>query len=890
MRHITLAILTFVSATCAAAPGDAPKDYRYKVETLIEGMPQPMQLQIAPDGRIFFIEIQGKVKIFHPDTRKVVEAASLPVFFGQENGLLGMALDPDFARNHWIYLLHSPVKFNGQHLSRYTVNGNTLDLASEKILLTFEEQRKECCHHAGALRFGPDGTLYFSTGDNTNPFSSDGRAPIDQRPNRSPWDAGKSSANTNDLRGKINRIKPTPDGGYTIPPGNLFPPGTPMTRPEIFVMGCRNPWRFNVDQKTGILYYGDVGNDAGGDSAERGPRGYDLINQVRKASNYGWPFFRGNNYPYAAFDFATGKAGSKFDPAHPLNDSPNNTGLRELPPAQPAWIYYPQGTSKEFPILGSGGRTACAGPVFHYKPGFEKTGGLPAFYDGCLLIYDWSRPFLFWVRLDKDQNMQGIEPFSGAVKVRGDQAEPEPGRPFPIRRPVDMVFGEDGALYLLDYGTTWGPNKDSRLLKISFQHGNIAPLAVATGKNTAGREPLDVELSSEGTKDLDGDAVTYEWRLQPGGAVISKEANAKLTLKTPGNFTAELRVTDSHGAGGTATVPLLVGNAAPEVRFESPQDGDFFFPGKPVAYKVAVKDFEDGDSAAKSDDFGLRTLVAADWTQAGGKENIDPGLARMKQSDCFNCHAIEQKIVGPPLVEIATKYRGQAGAAEATIQRVITGSTGIWGQLPMLPHPQHTADEVAMMVKWVFGLEKGKAGPAVLRGLTGEILAPKDGNIRAGVLEATYTDLGRSPVASLSGKVAVRLRTSRLEAESGNEIRGAQTLNQGSASGRRAVRAKHSGESVKFTGLNLATCGTVTFRLACGGTGGTIEIRAGAADGKVLANAEVKPTEGWEKWVEITAPIKPGAGRGDIFIVFGGPQASGDTPLFDLDCLEFNPR
>ena len=85
-----LALLALTVTFAAAA--DVPPDFRYKVETFLEGMPQPMQLQFAPDGRIFFIEIAGKVKVLYPDTKKVVEAGSLTVFTDQENGLLGMAL------------------------------------------------------------------------------------------------------------------------------------------------------------------------------------------------------------------------------------------------------------------------------------------------------------------------------------------------------------------------------------------------------------------------------------------------------------------------------------------------------------------------------------------------------------------------------------------------------------------------------------------------------------------------------------------------------------------------------------------------------------------------------------------------------------------------------
>src|SRR5690606_8679508 len=123
-------------------------------------------------------------------------------------------------------------------------------------------------------------------------------APIDERPGRNPWDAQKGSANTNDLRGKILRIRPQADGTYTVPDGNLFPKGMEKTRPEIYVMGTRNPYRISVDSKTGYLYWGDVGPDAGQDSVGRGPKAVDEINQARKPGFYGWPYFVGDNKPY----------------------------------------------------------------------------------------------------------------------------------------------------------------------------------------------------------------------------------------------------------------------------------------------------------------------------------------------------------------------------------------------------------------------------------------------------------------------------------------------------------------------------------------------------------------------------------------------------------------
>ncbi len=885
MRRPILALLAAVSTTLAA---EVPPDYRFKVETLFEGVPQPMALALAPDGRIFFNEYGGKLKIYHPDTKQIVEAGQIEVFTGQENGFLGFALDPQFAENGWIYCLHSPTDFPGQQLSRYTMRGDTLDLASEKVLLQFEEQRKECCHHAGTVRFGPDGCLYFSTGDNTHPHAdSNGYAPLDERPGREPWDAQKSAGNTNSLNGKIIRIRPKPYGTYEIPAGNLFPPGTPKTRPEIYAMGCRNPWRMSIDDKTGFVYWGEVGPDAG-DDGPRGPRGYDEINQAKKAGNFGWPYFVGNNFAYADYDYTTKTVGPLFDPQHPVNEGPNNTGLRDLPPAQPAMIWWPYRQPREFAEMGEGGRVACAGPVYYCGVNVEQTNGFPQYFSRCLLFWDWERPALKWARLDADSNLVGIEPFTSAVVLGNKPEQIEKLKPqiaagaTLLQRPVDAAFGKDGCLYLLDYGETWGANKDSKLVKISYLRGNLPPVAVASAQPAAGREPLTVRLSSAGSKDHEGDALKYEWRLQPGGPVVSTDANPQLTITEPGNYRAELRVTDPQGASGTASVPLIVGNTAPLVKFDSPLDGDFFTPGQPVKYTVSVTDAEDGASSAKPDEFSIRTLVSSAFVRADGKAVAgDPGFALMKASDCFNCHAIEQKIVGPPLVDVAAKYRGQPGALDASVQRVRDGSTKVWGEIPMLPHPQHTTDEVTIMLRWVFGLERGKGGPALARGLTGEVTTPKEDQPGTFVLEATYADAGRAPAGSLSGKASVTLRARRLEAEAG-EIHGARILGS-------MVGAIDHGHYVKFAAINLADVGSITARASSGNVGGRIEFRAGSPTGDLLGTVEVPNTGGWDKWIEPQCALPPTAlrTRTDVCAVFINPGQGG---LMNLDWVQFNAK
>ena len=889
MRTIASSSLLLLSSLLGA--GEAPPDYRFTVETLLEGMPQPMELEIAPDGRIFFNEFGGKLRIFDPRTRQTVEAGHLEVWNGQENGFLGFALDPDFATNHWIYCLHSPKDFDGQHLTRFTMVGDRLDKGSAVLVLAFEEQRKDCCHHAGSVEFGPGGLLHISTGDNTHPHGdSGGYAPIDERAERYPWDAQKSAANTNALTGKVLRIKPRPDGTYEIPPGNLFPPGTGKTRPEIYVMGCRNPWRMSVDAKTGIVYWGDVGPDAG-DDGPRGARGYDEINQAKKAGNFGWPYFIGNNFAYADYDYTTKQVGTLFDPLKPRNEGPNNTGLDTLPPAQPAMIWWPYRKPKEFTEMGEGGRTACAGPVFHYRPEFEQTGGFPKDFDGCLLFWDWQRPTIRWARLDAQQDFQGIEPFTGAVVCGNSADQIELLKPAIaagatlLQRPVDAVFGSDGALYMLDYGETWGANRDAKLVRIGYQRGNLSPVVKIAAEPSSGREPLTVKLSGAGSKDHEGDALRYAWKLFPAGGTtgntVATTADATITVGEPGNYRAELTVTDAKGASRSASVGLLVGNTAPVVGFTTPRDGDFFTPGKPVAYTLTVSDAEDGSSSDKAAEFAARTLVSSLVLSADGKGQVaDPGFAMMKSSDCFNCHAVEHRIIGPSFVEIADRYRGQPGALDVSVGRVRAGSSKVWGEIPMLPHPQHSVDEVTIMLRWVFAVEKGKGGPALTRGLSGEITAPKDQKAGLLVLEATYADAGRAPAGSLSGKASVTLRSRRLEAEHA-DVQGPKRMGN-------VIGAIDHAHHVRFTDVDLADVGGLTARAGSGNVGGRIEFRLGTPTGDLIATIEVPNTGGWDKYIEPSVKLEaPRQGRADVYAVFVNP---GEGGLMNLDWVRFDPR
>ena len=449
----------------------APDESNFTKTDLVKGtFFEPTELSVLPNLDVLVVQRRGEILLYNNTSKKIKQAGFLNVYWktnapgvNSEEGLLGVKADPDFAKNHFVYMFYSVPDSPMNRLSRFTLENDTILNSSEKVILEFYEQRDICCHTGGSIAFGPNKTLFVSTGDNTTPFDepnqkyvSHGYAPLDDRPGHYQYDERRSSGNTNDLRGKILRIRVKEDGSYEIPEGNLFPKGTDKARPEIYVMGNRNPYRISVDPKNGNLYWGEVGPDANIDSLEtRGPQGYDEVNQARKAGFFGWPFFIGNNYPYHIYDYATGKSGPAFDPAKPINNSRNNTGLTELPPAQPAFIWYPYGVSTmDFPSLGAGGRTAMAGPVY-YSDLYPKETRYPSYYDGKFFFNEWMRGYIKAVSMKANGDYDRMEPFMPNTKFHAA---------------IDIEVGPDGRFYVLEYGSGWfSKNDDAGLSRIDYK-------------------------------------------------------------------------------------------------------------------------------------------------------------------------------------------------------------------------------------------------------------------------------------------------------------------------------------------------------------------------------------------------------------------------------------
>ena len=747
-----------------------PEEDRFSKVQLTQGtLFEPTEMTILPNYDVLIAQRRGELMLYRNSDKSVKQAGYLNVYWksntkgvNAEEGLLGIQADPDFAKNHYVYIFYSPIDTSVNRLSRFKFENDTLDMKSEKMVLQFYSQREICCHTGGSIAFGNDNILFVSTGDNSTPFDQPGKyanhgfAPLDDRPGFAQYDARRSSGNSNDLRGKILRIKINEDGSYSIPDGNLFPQGTANTRPEIYVMGNRNPYRISVDKKNGYLYWGEVGPDAANDSMDtRGPRGYDELNQAKKAGYFGWPLFVGNNYPYYEYDYSTGTKGAKFDPAKPINNSPNNTGVKELPAVSPAFIWYPYAVSPDFPEMGTGGRNAMAGPAY-YTDMYPEATRLPAYYNNKIFIYEWMRNFIKVVTLDKNGDFDKMEPFMPSTKLAAV---------------IDMEVAPDGKIYMLEYGSGWfSKNPDAGLSRIDYIGGNRpANIASITTDKTSGALPFKVKINVD-AKDPEKDKLSYVWDLGNGEKKETTEPNLEYEYTKAGDYGISVEISDDKKAiSKSGTVSVYAGNETPVVDINLIGNKTFYFPGKPVQYAVRITDKDD---TAQSKDLS-NLIVSADYMEGTDKaaspqghqilSAVVMGKNLMLSLDCKNCHQVDKKSIGPSYVDVAKKYQKNPDAGSYLTDKIIKGGSGVWGEVAMAAHPNLKQEDARQIVAWIQSL--GETGDKKTLPASGS-LAPamrmpeKDNGLL--YLTATYTDKGGNNIKPMTGTSSIVLRNSKM--------------------------------------------------------------------------------------------------------------------------------
>ncbi|EID56076.1 ThuA domain-containing protein [Saccharomonospora xinjiangensis] len=615
----------------------------YKVERLTgENLPgrldqigEPHGLSIADDGTVFYIGKAacatgpipnwedenvglgcGTIHQWDPETKRVKLLATLDVFGNRgsgdelvkaEEGLVGMELDPGFASNGWLYVYWMPYesidtenRIGQRTISRFTYDHATatIGLDSRKDLLSWDTQIHSCCHAGGGMAFDDDGNLYVATGDSNSSQGSDGYSGNNwakEYKGVSFQDARRTSGNTNDLNGKILRIHPEADGTYTIPEGNLFPeaddPGD-KTRPEIYVMGVRNPARIQIDAKHDWLTAAWVGPDAFEPNPELGPAKYENATIITSAGNQGWPYCMGNRQPYRdrSNEDASVLTGW-YDCDDPKNTSPRNTGLEDLPPVRDNMIWYsPQGGNPVFPerqdgsgvptyelddatytwpYLKGGGQAIMSGPTYYSSEVDSESGvAWPSYWDGKWFIGDQSNANNRIAVTVDPATVDDAAPPPFAEDLR--KIIPGGGKSDQVQSWMDAEFGPDGALYLLDYaGGFFSLHSNQKLVRVTY-HGGPATPAPTARAYAVQNKPLTMAFT--GTR---SGGVSYRWDFGDGST--STEADPRHTYAEAGTYTATLVVTYADGEKATVTTDVAVGCAVPDsgrtVRFRDEDTG-----------------------------------------------------------------------------------------------------------------------------------------------------------------------------------------------------------------------------------------------------------------------------------------------------------------------------
>jgi cytochrome c len=937
-KILSLTFICVLAISCDKAAVDTtkPEDNRFTTTVLTQPgqLDEPMEFTFTDEDHLLFVERKGNVKSFNVKTREIKILTTIQVntrytskegdVREAEEGLMGIIADPDFTQNHWIYMYYADPIEKKHVLARWDVQGDTIYAEAKKILLEIPTQREVCCHTGGGMVFDLDGNLFLTTGNNTaNP--TQGTSALDERPERSSWDDQRTAGNTNDLRGKILRIHPEEDGTYTIPDGNLFPKGTEKTRPEIYTMGHRNPWRISIDNETGFIYWGEVGPDASRDSTI-GPRGYDEFNQAKKPGFFGWPYFIADNRPYADYDYATNTIGEKFNTENPINNSPNNTGLEVLPKPEKAFIWYPYSNSEEFPLVGSAGRSATGGPVYRLSDFKKSDKRFPAYYEGKWLMVEFMRGWIMLVTMNKEGNYESMEKFL-----------PEEN----FSSAIDMKFSPDGSLYVLEYGSAWfRGNINAQIKRIEYNGGNRKPIVKATADRYAGALPFSVRLSSAGTIDYDKDELKYEWNVKSkaGYDKTFSEPNPELILNDAGVYAVTLTVIDSHQESSTYAFELRAGNDPPVVDVQIVKGNKtFFFPDGKISYEVSVSDKEDGSLAngkiqanevAINFDYAPEGFdpieIAQNHRATEAWASFSRGANLIAKSDCKSCHMIDKKSVGPSYQDVAARYKNNAAGQALVAKKIITGGSGVWGDHAMSAHPQISEEDAQLMVQYIMTLndEQKSLKTLATQGTLSETIPAADNGKGGYLLRAAYTDKGTPELGMLTAEKIIALRNQSVNPEKADVQKGTNlTTTPGRTFNIVGDQAQLGFRNIDLSGIKQIDL-LVQAQPRVGSVGGMIEVHLDSPDGKLIGKSDwISPKEidfraalqranaarstgnngqptapvsmaAIRRMMAITAraTIEPIDGPHDVYLVFRNANAKPEQILIQVDEIIFQNR
>ncbi|HEX4491504.1 MAG TPA: PQQ-dependent sugar dehydrogenase [Acidimicrobiia bacterium] len=512
----------------------------------------------APDGRIFVARKTGVLDVWDHGVQHIYIDLRDQVNTYQSRGLVGFAIDPNFASNGRVYVLYteeldpgnpdSPEPAGGQLVSLTNKPGqpDVGDPSSERVLMTGFDSTATL-HSVAGLRFGPDGTLYVGLGDGNGNGVGTGTS--------------INALNLDDLRGKVLRVDPTTGNGVASNP--YYDAANPHSvRSRVFARGFRNPFRFTIDPTNGTLYVGDVGWNTW-EMFQVFPQSASNPDVQRDA---GWPCYEGGDGislvqpDYQAAPQTAPICHSIYTPAE------GGTGQGAVPP-----LY----GYRHDDVPHDVGSAIVGGPRY------LGTSNYPSPYVGKLFLGDYARA-----------RMQTLDLSNGHATDFGTSGT--------WGNPVDIQIAPDGNVAFLAFG----PGTLDEIVYTSS--GNRPPVAVAHADHTSTTgNSLTVHFSSAGSSDPDGDHLSYLWNFGDGGAP-STSANPVHTFGH-GAFTATLLVSDGRGGSASANVHIRVGVSPPQVSFTAPATTFRFRIGSTIPIAVHAVDPQDGpltgDSVSTSIDY-----------------------------------------------------------------------------------------------------------------------------------------------------------------------------------------------------------------------------------------------------------------------------------------------
>ena len=615
-RVVHVAALVGLACACLLAWSAAARAVTvpagFEQAKAIGGLEQPTDVEIAANGRVFVAEKSGIIKTFTSvsDTSATVLAdLRTQVHNYSDRGLLGLAVDPAFPANPYLYAYYTadapiggtPPVFGqaGQtidscpgnidvincvvsaRVSRLRVNGELME-GPEQVLLN-DWCQQFSFHAGGGIDFGADGYLYVSAGDGArwgtwdygqlgNPTNACGDPPGGVVGDvMSPPTAEGGRLRSQDLRtsgdplglgGSLIRIDPATGAGA---PGNPRAVSANANERRMLAYGFRNATRLAVRPGSNDVWVADWG---GGywEEINRVPQPGDPIR------NFGWPCYEGgldaHGVPYAR--------------VRPRSDDQGLSICEDL---------YAEGTATSAPYYAYDhelqvvpGET-CSIDESAGEPGgkiwalgfYPATGNFPAAYRGALFFGDELRECM-WAMLPGEDGLPDRNRVVNFVQAAAS--------------PMDIEAAPNGDLLWIDEDAS-----NVKRVRWVGNPANRAPTAAVQADSTSGARPLTVHFSGAGSTDPDGDVLTYQWDLDGDGALDDSTARSPtFTYSTRGTYNVTLRVTDTTGASDTDTAAIVV-TSGPIAKITAPATSTTWKAGDTISFAGSASDAEDGDLA-----------------------------------------------------------------------------------------------------------------------------------------------------------------------------------------------------------------------------------------------------------------------------------------------------